>query len=60
MMSKGTLVFVRGNKIGTLYMKSKGKDLVAVADSGSLELWHQRLGHVREKGMKIMAQMRSF
>ncbi|KAJ0942050.1 putative RNA-directed DNA polymerase [Helianthus annuus] len=53
---KGSMVIARGKKRGTLYMVEVPTDGVnAVSDGSSLsKLWHQRLGHMSEKGMKIL------
>ena len=52
---KGNLVIARGKKRGSLYMVAE-EDMVAVTEAAnSSSLWHQRLGHMSEKGMKIMA-----
>ena len=45
----------RGKKTGTLYMTSSPRDTIAVADaSTNTSLWHRRLGHMGEKGMKML------
>ena len=42
--------------MATLYMITNDKDIVAVANSAEdSKIWHCRLGHMSEKGMKIMA-----
>ena len=44
-----------GKKTGTLYMTSSPKDTIAVAEaSTNTSLWHRRLGHMSEKGMKML------
>ena len=54
-ITKGAMVIVRGSKMGTLYMTANDKDIVAVANSAEdSKVWHCRLGHMSEKGMKIM------
>ncbi|KAL5855098.1 hypothetical protein ACOSQ4_004900 [Xanthoceras sorbifolium] len=54
-ITKGALVVARGKKCGTLYVTSNLENIVAVADSdGKSNLWHQRLGHMSEKGMKTL------
>ena len=54
-ITKGALVVARGKKTGTLYVTSNLENIVAVADAdGKSNLWHQRLGHMSEKGMKIL------
>ena len=45
----------RGKKTGTLYMTSSPRDTIAVADASTdISLWHRRLGHMSEKGMKML------
>ena len=45
----------RGKKIGTLYMTSNPKDTIAVVNASTdTSLWHCRLGHMSEKGMKML------
>ena len=42
-------------KTGTLYMTSSPRDTIAVVDvSTDTSLWHRRLGHMSEKGMKML------
>ncbi|KAL5826235.1 hypothetical protein ACOSQ4_018032 [Xanthoceras sorbifolium] len=54
-ITKGALVVARGKKCGTLYVTSSLENIVAVANSnGKSNLWHQRLGHMSEKGMKTL------
>ena len=54
-ITKGALVVARGKKTGTLYVTSNLENIVAVADAdGKSNLWHQRLGHMSEKGMKTL------
>jgi len=51
---KGNLVVARGKKRRSLYMIAD-EDMISVAEVGnSSSLWHQRLGHMSEKGMKLM------
>ena len=45
----------RGKKIGTLYMTSSSRDTITVADASTdTSLWHRRLAHMSEKGMKML------
>ena len=53
-ISKGAMVIARGNKSGTLYKTEGACHLITVAANENPNLWHQRLGHMSEKGMKIM------
>ncbi|KAE8697282.1 omega-6 fatty acid desaturase, endoplasmic reticulum isozyme 1 [Hibiscus syriacus] len=54
-ITKGALVIARGKKTGTLYVTSNLENIIAVADAdGKSNLWHQRLGHMSEKGMKTL------
>ena len=44
-----------GKKTGTLYMTSSPRDTVAVAEASTdTSLWHRRLSHMSEKGMKML------
>ncbi|RVW12059.1 Retrovirus-related Pol polyprotein from transposon TNT 1-94 [Vitis vinifera] len=54
-VTKGARVLARGKKTGTLYMTSCSRDTIAVADASTdTSLWHRRLGHMSEKGMKML------
>ena len=45
----------RGKKTGTLYMTSSLRDTIEIADASTdTSLWHRRLGHISEKGMKML------
>ncbi|KAK1417487.1 hypothetical protein QVD17_26616 [Tagetes erecta] len=53
---KGNYVVARGKKRGTLYMVEVPENGVNAVTSGPSQssLWHQRLGHMSEKGMKML------
>ena len=53
-ISKGAMTIARGKKSGTLYKTARACHLIAVAANENPNLWHQRLGHMSEKWMKIM------
>uniref|UniRef100_A0A2N9GIS0 Retrovirus-related Pol polyprotein from transposon TNT 1-94 n=1 Tax=Fagus sylvatica TaxID=28930 RepID=A0A2N9GIS0_FAGSY len=54
-ITKGAMVVARGKKTGTLYMTTSPRDTIAVAEAGAdTNLWHRRLGHMSEKGMKVL------
>ena len=54
-VTKGVRVLARGKKTGTLDMISSLRDTIAVADTSTdTSLWHYRLGHMSEKGMKML------
>jgi len=54
-VTKDNLVVARGKKRGSLYMIAD-EDMVAVTEAvNNSTMWHQRLGHISEKGMKLMA-----
>ncbi|KAD7116805.1 hypothetical protein E3N88_04073 [Mikania micrantha] len=59
---KGNLVISRGKKRGSLYMvEDSAGDVNAVTSGPSLSsLWHQGLGHMSEKGLKILADKGKF
>ncbi|KZV18236.1 hypothetical protein F511_28102 [Dorcoceras hygrometricum] len=49
------MIVARGKKTGTLYMTSSCRDTLAAVDAGAnSSLWHCRLGHMSEKGMKML------
>ena len=56
---KGVMVVARGTKSGTLYTIAGCINMAAVAEgaSGSC-LWHNRLGHISTKGMKMLVAKR--
>jgi hypothetical protein len=58
-ISKGALLMAKGSKTGTLYTLreiSEKSDVVVVArEEISTDLWHKHLGHMSEKGLKILA-----
>ena len=44
-----------GKKTGTLYITSNPRDTIAVVDASTdTSLWHRKLGHMSEKGMKML------
>ncbi|BBH07646.1 Toll-Interleukin-Resistance domain family protein [Prunus dulcis] len=54
-ISKGAMMVARGKKSGTLYMTAGARCSIAIAAGNEYpNMWHQRLGHMSEKGMKIM------
>ena len=54
-VTKRARVLARGKKIGTLYVTSSLRDTITVADaSNDTNLWYRRLGHMNEKGMKML------
>ena len=54
-VTKGVRVLACGKKTGTLYMTSSPRDTIAVVDaSTNTSLWHCRLDHMSEKGMKML------
>ncbi|XP_020263239.1 uncharacterized protein LOC109839218 [Asparagus officinalis] len=49
------MVVARGTKTGSLYMTIDARGSIAVAEgSEDPNLWHQRLGHMSSKGLKVM------
>lgn len=52
---KGAMVVARGTKAGTLYTTTGCINAVVDAESTSASsLWHNRLGHMSTKGMKML------
>ena len=54
--TKGAMVVVKGDKVGTLYLcKGTTDSSISLASAGKYTtLWHHRLGHMSEKGMQIL------
>ena len=54
-ITKGALVIEKGDRIGTLYLCPHNTDYsISVASKETdASLWHHRLDHMSEKGMKI-------
>ena len=55
-VTKGSLLIVKGGKVGTLYLCNGISNYVnALTYIGEdMVLWHHRLGHISEKGMQIL------
>ena len=54
-VTKGVRVLAHGKKTGTLYMSSSPRDTIAVVEASTdTSLWHYRLSHMSEKGMKML------
>ncbi|OAE21914.1 hypothetical protein AXG93_3988s1200 [Marchantia polymorpha subsp. ruderalis] len=54
-VSNGIMVAAKVKKVDTLYLTSHRSDTLAVLDNiESSNLWHNRLGHMSEKGMKCV------
>ena len=55
-VTKGALVIAKGEKVGTLYLCNGISNSVNALTSKGADatLWHHRLGHMSEKGMKIL------
>ena len=54
-VTKKAKVLARGKKTGTLYMTLSSRHIIAVAEASiNTSLWHRKLGHISEKGMKML------
>ena len=54
-VTKGAMVVTRGKKTRTLYVNSSCKSIIVIVDNCvSSDLWHYRLCHMSEKGMKML------
>ena len=54
-MTKSTVPLACRKKTGTLYMTSCPRDTIAIANASTdTSLYHRRLGHMSEKGMKML------
>ena len=55
-ITKGSLVIAKGDRVGALYLCPHNTDYsisVASIETGAT-LWHHRLGHMSEKGVRIL------
>ena len=54
-VTKGAMVVARGKKTGTLYVNSSCRIIITIADNSmTSDLWHYRLGHMSEKGIRML------
>jgi hypothetical protein len=55
-------VIAKGEKVGTMYLCTSNIESSISLDSIGLDttLWHHRLGHMSEKGMKILHKIKLF
>jgi len=54
-ITKGVVMMAQRKKEGTLYMTLGSRASISVALSeADAGVWHQRLGHMSEKGIKVM------
>jgi hypothetical protein len=51
---KGAIVVAQGQRDGTLYRILNENSINVASSEVSANVWHQRLGHMSEKGMKVM------
>ena len=58
-LTKGSLIVARGQKCSSLYVmnvKIAVSTINTVDDEGIAELWHNRLSHMSEKGLMVLAK----
>ena len=56
-ITKGAMVIMKGLKCGTLYKTTLSKDCITLVGSENDTMtWHRRLGHMSEKGMKMLLE----
>ncbi|KAG8376582.1 hypothetical protein BUALT_Bualt09G0078600 [Buddleja alternifolia] len=58
-LTKGSLITAKGKKKNSLYLmqaKLSNGEVNAAVNSSSIELWHERLGHLSQKGMQLLAK----
>jgi len=55
-VTKGALIIAKGEKVGTLYLCNGISNYINALTSKGVDaaLWHHRLRHMSEKGMKIL------
>ena len=59
-ISKGSLQVAKGTKSGSLYtlhVSSVKDHVILVAEQPSVSLWHRRLGHMSNSGMKQLSSL---
>ncbi|KAL6331686.1 hypothetical protein AAG906_014336 [Vitis piasezkii] len=62
-LTRGSMVVAKGKKCSSLYlMKTRviNSSINAVNDDSTIELWHNRLGHMSEKDLMILAKKNLF
>jgi hypothetical protein len=57
---KGILLVMKAKKVGNMFMlegrtESDHATIVSENDNDSVRLWHQRLGHMSERGLKVLS-----
>jgi hypothetical protein len=57
---KGILLVMRAKKVGNLFLlegrtESDNVTTISENDSDSIRLWHQRLDHMSERGLKVLS-----
>jgi hypothetical protein len=57
---KGILLVMKAKKVGNLFLlegrtESDHATIVSEKDSDFVRLWHQRLGHMSEQGLKVLS-----
>ncbi|RVW31737.1 Retrovirus-related Pol polyprotein from transposon TNT 1-94 [Vitis vinifera] len=58
-LTRGSMAIAKGNKSSSLYLMQArviDSSINAVDDDSTFELWHNRLGHMSEKGLMILAK----
>ncbi|RVW62457.1 Retrovirus-related Pol polyprotein from transposon TNT 1-94 [Vitis vinifera] len=58
-LTRGSMVIAKGNKSSSLYLMQArviDSSINVVDDDSTFELWHNRLGHMSEKGLMILAK----
>lgn len=59
-IQKGSMLLARGAKCGTLYplhVSGVFDHVVAITELPSTSLWHCRLGHMSQNGMKLLCRL---
>ena len=54
-ISKGAMTIAKGKKVGSLYLtEQKSGEALVSSESVDANLWHKRLGHISERGLKVL------
>lgn len=59
-VSKGNMPAAKGYKTGTLYVLHVSRiddNVINVTEQPIVSLWHSRLGHMSQKGMKVSSSL---
>ena len=59
-ITKGVRIVARGQKNGTLYLTDESNLFATISTAENSTLWHNRMGHISEKGLKVLVKNDKF